>query len=118
MGAKVQMTIPKFKLRSDVESHFTGIEILEGEYEGCVYHYGKTQLIEEDDYMRVKFDYTMVENPNNKPEDQNFINCMGDILVEILDNQLDEEGSLIPVVSNDEVSFIGNYREDNPIESD
>ena len=40
---------------------------------------------------------------------------MGDILVEILDNQLEEDGSLIPVVSNDEVSYIGNYREDNPI---
>tara|TARA_Y100001937_G_scaffold33940_2_gene48418 strand:- start:9570 stop:9899 length:330 start_codon:yes stop_codon:yes gene_type:complete len=109
------MTTPKFKLRPDISSHFTGIEILEGDYEGCVYHYGKTQLIEEDDCMRVKFDYTLVENPNRKLEDQNFINCMGDILVEILDNQLEEDGSLIPVVSNDEVSYIGNYREDNPI---
>ena len=118
MEVKARMTIPKFKLRPDISSHFTGIEILEGEYEGCVYHYGKTQLIEEDDYMRVKFDYTIVENPNSKLEDQNFINCMGDILVEILDNQLAEDGSLIPVVSNDEVSYIGNYREDNPIESD
>ena len=92
MGAK-PMTKTKFKLRTDVKSHFTGIEILEGEYEGCVYHYGKTQLIEDEDeygstYMRVKFDYNMVENPNNKPEDQDFINCAGDILVDILDKEL------------------------------
>ncbi len=117
------MMIPKFKLRPDVDSHFTGIEILEGDYEGCVYYYGKTQLIEDEDeygttFMRVKFDYNMVENPNNKSEDQDFINCAGDILVDILDRQLEEDDSLIPVVSNDEVSYIGNYREDNSIESD
>ena len=117
------MTTSKFKLRPDIKSHFTGIEILEGEYEGCVYHYGKTQLIEDEDeygttFMKFKFDYTMVENPNNKPEDQDFINCAGDILVDIIDRQLDEDGSLIPVVSNDEVSYIGNYREDNSIKSD
>jgi hypothetical protein len=113
------MTIPKFRLNPEISSWFTGIEILEGVYDGCIYHYGKTELIEEDDCMRVKFDYTLLENPNNIKEDQDLINCMGDILVEILDKQLTEDGSLIPVVSNDEVSFInGDYREDNPIESD
>jgi hypothetical protein len=105
------------KLRPDYSSFFTAIEILEGDYVGCIYHYGKTQLIEEDDLVRVKFDYTMLENPNEVKEDQNFINYIGDILVGILDKQLEEEQGLIPIVSNDEADYIGKYRKDNNIES-
>jgi hypothetical protein len=107
----------------DYSSFFTPIHILEGDYKDCIYHYGKTQLVEDEDeygstYMRVKFDYTMLENPSKAKEDQDFVDCAGNILVEILDKQMQEDASLITVVSNDEAGLIGNHREDNFIESD
>lgn len=117
------MTIPKYQIVPDYSSLFTPIHILEGDYEGCIYHYGKTQLVEDEDeygetYARVKFDYTMLENPSKAKEDQDFIDCAGNILVEILDKQIGEDASLITVVSNDEAGLIGNYRNNNSIESD
>ena len=118
VGQMMTMTIPKYQIVPDYSSFFTPIHILEGDYKGCIYHYGKTQLLEDEDLMRIKFDYTMLENPSKAKEDQNFINCLGDILVEILDKQLEKDEAITVVSENDEVSFIGNYREDNSIQPD
>tara|TARA_Y100000034_G_C6713799_1_gene315429 strand:+ start:61 stop:402 length:342 start_codon:yes stop_codon:yes gene_type:complete len=109
----------KFQLIANSDTTFTPIEIIEeGKYCGLIYNYGKTELIEQDDQARLKFDYVILSNPNNIEEDQDFVNYIGDILAEILDKQLNSDGKLIPIVSNDEVDFIGNYREDNIIKSD
>lgn len=60
------------------------IEITSGKYEGVVYKYGKVQLIEEGDQLRIKFDYHL---PGEKtvPDDQQFIDIIGPILTELIE---------------------------------
>tara|TARA_Y100001963_G_scaffold146162_1_gene220722 strand:- start:5188 stop:5442 length:255 start_codon:yes stop_codon:yes gene_type:complete len=82
--------------------------IEEGPYQGCVVNYGRVELVEEDDHLRVKFNYTMVENPNGIEADKEFFNYIGDILVEIMDEQVYNDPQSLIVSSNDEVGLIGN----------
>jgi hypothetical protein len=50
-------------------------------YKDVVYTYGKVQPVEENDKLRLKFEYNVVENPSGvETEDKNFINVIGDIL--------------------------------------
>ena len=67
------------------------IKINEGEFSGLVYQYGEVNFNErEDGQMEVKFKYNIIENPNDMKENQDMMNFMGDILVELLDEQLGE----------------------------
>jgi hypothetical protein len=63
------------------KSDLTGFRITDGVYKDVVYTYGKVQPIEENDKLRLKFEYNIVENPSGvDTEDKNFINVIGDIL--------------------------------------
>jgi hypothetical protein len=63
------------------KSDLTGFRITDGMYKDVVYTYGKVQPIEENDKLRLKFEYNIVENPSGvDTEDKNFINVIGDIL--------------------------------------
>ena len=73
----------------------------------------EVEFVEEDDSLRVRFNYTMVENPNGIDADKDFFNYIGDILVEIMDDQVYNDPSSVIVSSNDEVGLIGNHRENN-----
>ena len=65
------------------------IKINDGEFSGLIYQYGEVNFNErEDGQMEVKFKYNLIENPNDLEENQDMINFMGDILVELLDEQL------------------------------
>ena len=64
---------------------FTPVELTQGKYSGCVLNYGKVELVEEDDHLRVKFNYTMIMNEQVYNDPQSMI-----------------------VSSNDEVGLIGN----------
>ncbi len=74
------------------------IKINEGEFSGLVYQYGEVNFNErediqtegEDSQMEAKFKYNLIENPNDLEENQDMMNFMGDILVELLDEQLGE----------------------------
>ena len=67
------------------------IKINEGDYSGLLYQYGEVNFNErEDGQMEVKFKYNIIENPNDMNENQDMMNFMGDILVELLDEQLGE----------------------------
>ena len=67
------------------------IKINDGEFSGLVYQYGEVNFNErEDGQMEVKFKYNIIENPNDMKENQDMMNFMGDILVELLDEQLGE----------------------------
>jgi hypothetical protein len=67
------------------------IEINDGEFSGLVYQYGEVNFNErEDGQMEVKFKYNIIKNPNDMEENQHMMNFMGDILVELLDDQLGE----------------------------
>ena len=87
---------------------FTPVELTQGKYSGCVLNYGKVELVEENDHLRVKFNYTMIENPNGIETDDEFFNYIGDILVEIMNEQVYNDPQSLIVSSNDEVGLIGN----------
>ncbi len=80
------------------------IKITNGTFSGMVYQYGEVNFNErEDEQMEVKFKYNIIENPNNLEENQDMMNFMGDILVELLDEQLGE-GEFRSHVNLDEIS--------------
>jgi len=57
------------------------IRIDEGQYEGIIYMYGSVKFIEEDNQLRIKFDYTVLRNPNNEnTESEDFIDLISYIL--------------------------------------
>ena len=68
------------------------IRIIEGEYKDVVYQYGSIKFVEEDDNVRCNFTYNLIENPNNliTEGNQDFINQLGDILVEVLNDEIEE----------------------------
>ena len=68
------------------------IKITEGKYEGLVYKYGKISFIEEGEHVRCNFNYDIIENPNNITEDQELINFLGDIVVHVLEEEIQELG--------------------------
>lgn len=54
----------------------------ESPYPGVVFQFGKVQLIEENDSLRVKFDYEVFENRNNlDTRSDKFRNYIGNILM-------------------------------------
>ena len=82
------------------QEQWASIMITKGEYEGVIYQYGRVSVAEEeneDGTMPLSFDYNVIDQNghdkdklDNSPE---FKNILGDILVDILDEQL-EAGNL------------------------
>jgi hypothetical protein len=62
------------------------VELTDGPYEGIVYKYGRVNLIEEGDYLRVQFEY---ERLDKQPNTHEFTQHIGPILTELI-----EEGVL------------------------
>ena len=82
------------------EDDWASIMIKDGEYEGIIYQYGKVSVAESEDEngnMPLSFKYNIIDNNGHDQEDlessKDFKNTLGDILVEILDEQL-KVGSL------------------------
>ena len=79
---------------------WASIMITKGKYDGVIYQYGRVSVAKkenEDGTMPLSFDYNVIDQNghdkdklDNSPE---FKNTLGDILVEILDEQL-EAGNL------------------------
>jgi hypothetical protein len=71
---------------------FTSIKLLDEKFNGVIYRYGKVAFGKEenaDGKMPMKFDYDVIRNPSNvDTESEEFINVIGDILIEVLDEQL------------------------------
>ena len=68
------------------------IIVTEGKCEGVKIQYGRIAFDEQEDSMALKFDYNLMENPNKLEEDQEFINTLGEILVNILEEEIKEVG--------------------------
>ena len=85
-----QQTKRIWELVDSVENPQIGaIKISEGNFEGLVYQYGEVKFNErEGGLMEVNFRYNLINNPNEIEENQDMINFMGDILVELLEDQL------------------------------
>ena len=73
----------------------TGIEILQGEYEGVLYHYQEARMIEENGLGKLQFGYSLIHPGKHTltelHEDANFVTIMGEILTEVLMKKLDNE---------------------------
>ena len=75
------MAIPKYSYQENPKNQLTGFKIEEGTYKDVIYTYGKVSPIEENEKLRLKFEYNVHENPNKCDTDSSdFINVMGDIL--------------------------------------
>ena len=77
---------------------FTCIKLLEGQYKGVIYKYGKVGFAKDekpDGTLPMKFDYDIILNPTETNIDkQDFIDYIGDILIELLEKQI-ENGTAV-----------------------
>lgn len=72
---------------------FTCIKLLEGKYKGIIYKYGNVGFAKDenpDGTLPMKFDYDIIFNPHEETsiDKQEFIDYIGDILIEQLDEQV------------------------------
>jgi len=75
------MAIPKYSYQQNPTNKLTGFKIEEGHYKNVIYTYGKVSPIEENEKLRLKFEYNVHENPDKVDTDsRDFINVIGDIL--------------------------------------
>ena len=80
------------------EDKQASLRISEGKFEGVVYSYGKVvlpveQKINDEGDLPFKFEYSILDNANINREEfgNDFFTIIGDILVDIIDEQLQEE---------------------------
>jgi len=83
----MRSTTPKYTLvESDAHEQY-GIEINTPPYEGVVFSFNRVRFWENTgETATVKFDYTIHKHPGKFSADKAFENFIGDILVELLDN--------------------------------
>jgi hypothetical protein len=69
----------------------TGIKLVGGDFDGIIFIYGNVRF-SEDVPPVMKFDFEVLKNPNrlNYKDSGEFEFIMGDILVELIDNQLSD----------------------------
>ena len=71
------------------------IQLLNGPYKDTVFKYGKVKFEEKNDLMYLLFGYDVLESPVDKPKklekDDNFKNYIGDLLVEIMGNNVEQD---------------------------
>lgn len=62
------------------------VELLSGEFEGIVYKYGRVTLKEENDALRIQFEYMLPGGRKIPPErEKGFVNHVGPILAELIE---------------------------------
>jgi len=93
------------------DSDFTSIKVLQEPYNGIIYTYGKVKVSDpngDGEKATLTFDYRVEEVPpvfgKSKEEienDEDFANFIGDILVEILEDSIDNDGSSDDNTSDD-----------------
>ena len=87
----------KYKYVQNKDAKWQGIGLTEdaGFYQGVVYRYGKVTPIEENDKLRLNFEWQILDSNGLGKEHfkDEFFDLIGDILYDIMDEQL-KEGSL------------------------
>ena len=84
------MKVPKIKYLDKLSPVDTAvIEIQEGKYKGVQYFYQKVDLKDVENF-KLKFEYNIIEGNVNLPEDeQDFIDTIGDILTQIVSQDVE-----------------------------
>ena len=71
------------------------IRLLEGPYKDTVFKYGKVKFEEKNDQIYLLFAYDVIESTVSKPKklekDEAFKNYLGDLLVEIMGSNIEQE---------------------------
>jgi hypothetical protein len=71
------------------------IKLLEGPYKDTLFKYGKVKFKEENDQVYLLFAYDVLESTVDKPKkmekDANFKNYLGDLLVELMSSNIEQE---------------------------
>ena len=80
------------------DDDWASVMIKDGKYEGIIYQYGKVSVAESEDEngnMPLSFKYNIIDYSGHNQEDLEssveFKNTLGDILVEILEEQLEAD---------------------------
>lgn len=68
------------------------IIITEGKYKGVKLQYGRIAFEDIDGNMQLNFDYRLIENPKDLEEDQEFVDGLGEVLVSVLEEEMEELG--------------------------
>ena len=87
-----------FMFVSQKDAKFASVMIKDGKFKDVIYNYGKVSIPEEDNLnedgtLPFRFEYTILDNVGIPREEfgEEFFILIGDILVEIIDEQLEEE---------------------------
>ena len=71
------------------------IKFLEGPYKGTIYKYGKVKFEEKGEQVHLLFGYDVIESDVMKPrkleKNEAFKNYIGDLLVEIMSSNIEQE---------------------------
>jgi hypothetical protein len=71
------------------------IKFLEGPYKDTIYKYGKVKFEEKDEQIHLHFAYDVIQSTVMKPKklekDVDFKNYIGDLLVEIMSSNIEQE---------------------------
>jgi len=71
------------------------IRFLDGKYKDTVFKYGKVKFKEENDQVYLLFAYDVIESTVDSPKklekDMDFKNYLGDLLVEIMSSNIEQE---------------------------
>ena len=96
------MSLPNYKIVVNANDGENGVEITEGKYEGVIYTYGEVQFlpVEDDDTPpTINFTRPVRKCPDSMKEtisdDKEFNQIMGDILIEMLQEQGDKPVELL-----------------------
>ena len=89
-------TKSKYVFAQKGNADYSSIKLTEGKFKDVIYHYGRVAFAPEsekqsDGKLPMKFDYTIDKNPNNLIllDNSEFIDYIGDILLELLEEKLD-----------------------------
>ena len=88
----------RYMFVSREDEDFASIMIKDGKFKDVIYNYGKVSIPEEDNLnedgtLPFRFEYTIIDNVGIPRDNfgEEFFTLIGDILVEIIDEQLEEE---------------------------
>jgi hypothetical protein len=77
------------------DSEGVHIKFLQGPYKDTTFKYGKVKFEEKDEQMYLLFGYDVIESTVDKPKklekDGTFKNYIGDLLVELMSNNIEQE---------------------------
>lgn len=83
-----------YKYVSRKEDEWASICITGGRYSGVIYQYGKVSLGQEENSegdLPFRFEYNIIDNYGIDDINDDFQNLIGDILVDIIDDQMKED---------------------------